>query len=59
MYEKVWEMEIEMNATKELVKELKAEVKALRKEARDRDLMLDLEKKDASKRIRRKMEKMR
>mmetsp|Transcript_18485 Transcript_18485/g.53043 ORF Transcript_18485/g.53043 Transcript_18485/m.53043 type:complete len:512 (+) Transcript_18485:285-1820(+) len=56
---KVWEMEKEMNATRELVKELKAEVKALRKEARDRDLMLDLEKKEASKRIRRKMEKMR
>ena len=56
---KVWEMEKEMEATRELVKELKAEVYALRKEARDRDLMLDLEKKDASKRMRRKLEKMR
>ena len=56
---KVWEMEKEMGATRELVKELKAEVKALRKEARDRDLMLDLEKKDEAKRMRRKLEKMR
>ena len=56
---KVWEMEKEMDATRELVKELKAEVKALRKEARDRDLMLDLEKKDEAKRMRRKLEKMR
>ena len=56
---KMREMEKEMEATRELVKELKAEVKAMRKEARDRDLMLDLEKKDESKRMRRKLEKMR
>lgn len=56
---KMWEMEKEMGTTRELVKELKAEVKALRKEARDRDLMLDLEKKNEAKRMRRKLEKMR
>ena len=56
---KIWEMEKEMDATRELVKELKAEVRALQKETRDQNLMLDLEKKDASKRMQRKMEKMR
>ena len=52
MSRRVRKIENELKETNALVKELKAEIYALRKESRDRDLMLDSEKKVNSRRQR-------